>query len=98
MKPKLLILDTRDDRKEILQSLQRLSPADRLRWLSWCCSKAHLNGSQNRPMVTPLSRGDAMEVFLDFFGIVADYEIEVEAAARDLERRARKRGRRLGAR
>lgn len=98
MKSRLLILDTVDDRKEVYQSLLRLSPRSRLAWLAWCCERAPLPNSDKRPMVTPLSRGEVWEVNLDFWSLVADFDFDPLVGAKELERRVRKRGRRLGAR
>ena len=95
MKSRLLQYDTRDDRKEVYQLLQRLSPRDRLRWLAACCRRATLPGSTKQPAVTPMSTGQEMEVYLDFWSLVNEWTFDADAALEDLVRIVKQRGRPL---
>jgi hypothetical protein len=98
VKSKLLEWDTRDDRKEVHQLLTRLSPRDRLRWLAWCCENAVLPNSDKHPAVDPTSKGQALEVFMDWWTMVSNYTVDAGACLRHLVGMVKRRGRRLGSR
>ena len=102
----LLKLDTRDDRREVAQLLRRLSPSRRVAFLQWCCARAPLNPNYPaiRPQVqrktlelAEAARWDsgaderlAIESVLDWWNLVNQYHLDVDAALRRLEAMGRR--------
>lgn len=80
-----LALDTKDDRREMHQLLERLPPAARLRWLQWCCD-AVPGPHRGKVKVNRFTTGEnALEVFLDAWQLFVQYELDPTAAAAHLE-------------
>lgn len=50
-KPSLLVIDTRDDRREIWHLLHHLPPRRRAQFLKWCCDQVANDAKGHRPMV-----------------------------------------------
>lgn len=89
----LLKVDGLDTRREVLILLQRLSVADRLSWLEWCCANAKTEGHERSPaVVRGLHSGRSMECFLDFWSLVGQHGLDADHALAALERLAGKRG------
>lgn len=88
----VLSLDTRDDRTEMVSALSRLSPADRLAWLAWCCKRVKgKHGDKVR--VAARSTGDnPVEVFMDAQQLFLSYDLDPIPAAVMLERLVKRRG------
>lgn len=100
MKPQFLILDTKDDRREIYHLLGKLPPVDRVRYLEWCCRQVRKPGQRLQP--TPSRRmtdrvqqaqrfgvGDdrlTTEIYFDWWRLANTYGLDVTAAAIELER------------
>lgn len=49
-KPAVLVMDTRDDRRELHRLICRLSPRGRMRFLEWCCQHAQLPTGPRSPL------------------------------------------------
>ena len=102
-KPAWLILDTKDDRKEIHHLLAALPPAARMEFLAWCCRQVVLPQTRTHPV--PSARmaprfaearhSDSaderltMEIYFDFWRLCNTYGLDPTAAAAELERRAK---------
>lgn len=87
-----LILDTKDDRREMLSLLERISPRDRLRWLAWCCRQV-TGPHGDKVRVAARSTGEnAIEVLMDQWQLIVQYELDPTPAAELLEKIAAKRG------
>jgi hypothetical protein len=91
MKPPILQLDTLDDRREVHQLLERLPPARRLQWLQWCCDRV-TGPHGDKIKVAPHSTGGAMEVFLDFWQLVNNYDLDPVPMVVRLEAAVRRSG------
>lgn len=87
---KSLILDTRDDRREIHQLLESITPADRLAWLQWCCNQVKGPHGDKIKVRRTTTGENAMELFLDFWQLVVQYEFDPTPAAERLEEIARR--------
>lgn len=99
MKPTLLLVDTKDDRREIWHLLHRLSPWDRVRFLGQCCERARLpNGvgprvstDRMKPRITASYReekaneGLTNEVYGDILVLAAEWNIDMASVAVELE-------------
>lgn len=107
MKPVYLSMDTLDDRKEIIGLLNHLSPADRVAWLEFQCKKAAKpylglapKPSQETLRLAEMARWDdkaserlTIEVYLDTIHLSTQYDHDLLAAAKGLERVVKVRGR-----
>lgn len=96
--------DTRDDRKEMHQLLCKLSPAKRLAFLAWCCTKAAVPNSVIRPCVgramperAALAMKDdsadeklSLEIYLDVWNLSLQYQLDLVEATAELVRRVRR--------
>lgn len=97
-----LLLDTRDDRREIWHLLSLLHPIARVEFLKWCCRLAWKGPHQ--PIPNPLTmrqmvadaqrcdRGDqrlTSEVYRDFWTLVLDYQLDEQLCAVELQRRVK---------
>jgi hypothetical protein len=60
--------------------LARLRPSIRMAWLCWACRESVRCGSKIEPGVSPHSSGLAMEVYFDFWLLVANYRLDPEKA------------------
>lgn len=103
MTPPLLLLDTRDDRRELVVLLAKLSPAARVAFLGWCCSRcAGPNGTRPAPSVLRMGETIKMayrcdradnrlvnEVYADLLLLASQWGLDLAAAAAELERRVR---------
>jgi hypothetical protein len=92
-----ITLDTLDDRRTIWHLLHRLPPSARVRFLRWACSQVPgIRG--NRPLPQPMpdqvrdavrcGRGDdrlTNAVYMDVLILSAQWALDLEAAARQLE-------------
>jgi hypothetical protein len=102
-KPEFLILDTKDDRREVHRLLSLLSPAERLDFIRWCCRQVYLPNSRinpqpsrrMQPRFAAAMRDDraderlVMEQYMDFWQLANIYKLNVVAAAKELERRVK---------
>lgn len=84
MKPRFLVYDNLDDRREIHTLLAKLSPQNRKRWLGWCCRQATLGKSRFRPGVARKTEGHAIEIFFDFWLLVSQFEVDVDVCVAKL--------------
>src|SRR5262245_10076525 len=88
-RPSVLALDTLDDRREVFRLLDRLSPRRRLAYLAWCCRQVRTPAGE--PVrVAARSNGDTFEVFFDWWHLGFQYDLDMDAAARALERQVRR--------
>ena len=109
-KPPLVVYDNRDDRKEVVTLLARLSPAMRVFWLSWCCRQVNGNGhsalkqqvSMDTIKLMEQARWDSscdqrltQECWTDVWYLAAQHGLDMEAALLRLVAVAKKHGRRL---
>lgn len=100
--PTLLQLDTRDDRRELWSLLHRLSPKRRTAYLDWCCSRV-CGPNQTRPVVSHRMTETVVlayrfgeyderlsnEIYTDVLMLAASWNLDLAAAAVELERRVR---------
>jgi hypothetical protein len=105
-KPRWLVLDTLDDRREIHRLLTRISPQARLRFLEWCCQSAVLPHSQVRPTVSRTTRELAAQarwdsgadarlstgIYEDVWYLAGNYDFDIDRALARLVEVARGRG------
>jgi hypothetical protein len=97
MKPGYLELDNLDDRRELHVLLSKLPPADRWRFVRWCCSRAvpagrrrpvlHLDG-RDREAIDQARRGDRAaddRITRQCWGFLWDlagvWQLDIQAAA-----------------
>lgn len=79
MKHPVVVHDNLDDRREVWQLLDRISPAKRIAWLDWCCSHCHLPRGKCRPRVTrEKTRGETTEIYLDFWSLLLMHKPDEE--------------------
>lgn len=99
MKSPLLAIDTLDDRREVHRLLGRLPPKVRVAFLEWCCSTARpvmgrlpVASRRMLPTVVMAYRCDRAdlrvtnEVYTDLLVLAADYDLDLAAAAVELEK------------
>jgi hypothetical protein len=79
-KPRYLVFDTLDDRKEIIYLLEKLPPWKRIAWLKGCCAQAVIPNSKVRPRVAARTAGEVTEIYLDFWVLSAQYQLDVDAS------------------
>lgn len=84
-----LALDTKDDRREMHQLLERIPPRLRLQWLASCCRMVTGPHSDKVRVKATTTGENAMEVFLDAWQLFVQYQLDPTAAAVELERLAR---------
>ncbi len=84
----LLPYDTKDDRREVFILFDRLSPAKRVQFLRWCCTKS--TAAKLSPYIQPNHSGLTMECVLDFYGLIGQYGLNADFAFKALERFVRK--------
>jgi hypothetical protein len=99
----LLAVDTLDDRREIYHLLHRLSPRARVSFLAWCCTRVPASVKM-RPVASPrmapavelayrCAAADerlTAEVYGDLLAMAVVYDLDLAAAALELERRVRR--------
>lgn len=90
MKPKYLQLDTLDDRREIHHMLEKLPPAKRIAWLSWCCQQVTLPNSTLHPRVAKKTMGLAIEIYYDAWMMAVSFGLDMDRAAVKLTEMVRK--------
>jgi hypothetical protein len=78
-----------DDRKELVYLLGKLSPAQRLDYLRWCCKVAPGNCGA-KPYVKKTSTGNALECFFDLWAAAMNFGLDLDKAANELVRRVRR--------
>lgn len=106
MKSQLLQFDTRDDRREVCTLLAKLSPAERIAWLRWCCKQATLGGKRGMhpkiqrktlELADQARRSDdadqrlTLDLYFDLWALSAQWKFEVATAVTELERRVRRK-------
>lgn len=104
MNKSLLVMDTLDDRRELHALLAKLPPRSRVSFVAWCCSRARgvlgrkpVASSRFAPLIEQAgrcSRGDdrlTNECYSDLLALSLSYDLDMGAAARELERRVRRR-------
>jgi len=97
--------DTRDDHKEILYLIGKLSPKERMAWMVWCCQRSYLD--PNYPEVKPRPRPSTWELarqamsddaaawklqhdlYQDFWKLNLQWHLDPDEALEELVRRAR---------
>jgi hypothetical protein len=96
--------DTLSDRRDIYRLLDRLPPEQRLAWMSWVCSQAKMPHSMTQPRVQAKTRALArqarwdssasaqltLELYFDVWQLAVNFELDFEAALRQLEEMARR--------
>jgi hypothetical protein len=106
VKPHFLVYDTLDDRREVLYLLGRLAPARRVAYLRWCCARAVVPGSATHPgpsrktlALAERARTDSsaderltLDLYLDWWTLCTQYELDADAALAELLGRARQKG------
>lgn len=104
MKPRILVFDTLDDRREIVTLLDKLPPAKRIAWLSWCCRQSAKPQKGMFPRVqqktkeladkarwdTVASDRLTVECYSDLWHLVGQYDLDVDRAVNRLERMVRR--------
>ena len=104
-KPSILTLDTLDDRRELHSLLHRLSPRRRVSFLAWCCRQ--VSGPNGTRPVASSRVGPTLEaayrcsvaderltneMYGDVLALAAQWDLDLAAAARELEARVRRPG------
>lgn len=104
MHKQILAVDDLDSRREVCTLLGKLSPAERIAWLRWCCKQATLNKrSSLHPKVqqktlnlADQARKDdgadmrlTLDLYFDLWALSAQWRFSLEDAMRELERRVR---------
>lgn len=102
-RPRELILNTKDDRREIITLLLKLSPNERRNFLAWCCRQVDpVLKVRPKPAKKDLSilhqayRDDAanwrytLDLFYDFWALVMQYGCDPVAMSLELETRVRR--------
>lgn len=105
-KPSLLIIDTKDDRREIWSLLHHLAPRMRAKFLKWCCDRvaADAKGYQPVARVTREEIRDAMRtddgdnrltnsVYSLVLVLGSQWKLDLVAAAVELEQWVKRPGR-----
>lgn len=82
---KLLEVDDLDTRAESRRLLDRLSPAQRVAYLRWACTKARIPTG-----IMPNHSGHIVEVFADLFGLIHSYGAPADVLLRGLEQFVRR--------
>lgn len=104
-KPRYLILDTKDDRRELANLLSRLPPRERLAWLERQCRRSTLPNSVLRPRIQARTRNLAekarwddsaserltVECWSDLWSLSIQYKLDIDAAVSDLVAMVRRR-------
>lgn len=106
MKPSLLVIDTKDDRREIWHLLHRLAPRMRAKFLKWCCDRAAADSKGYQPVVrvTREEIRDAMRtddgdnrltnsIYSLVLVLGSQWKLDLVAAAVELESRVKRPGR-----
>ena len=97
-KPKVLLYDNPDDRKEITYLLSKLSPARRLAFLRWACARSTMPNTPHHPIASPKTaevaekaRWDSsadsrltVEVYMDIFNLSMAYGLDLDEATKKL--------------
>ncbi len=99
-----LILNTKDDRREIITLLGKLSPADRRAFLGWCCRQVDPNlrmrpkpADRDAAFVAGAFKDDetdwryTLSLFYDFWALVMQYGCDPMTMSLELERRVRRK-------
>lgn len=102
MKPPIIQYDDLDTRREIHRLLQLVHPRTAVEWLDRQCQKVGREGSRPAPgrkmmprLKAAIVRGGEMhyrlatEIYMDVWMLAAQYDLDIDDAARDLERLAR---------
>lgn len=79
---------TLDDRREIWRLLEKLTPAGRVRFLTWGCRQLKGKGDVRVTSHT----GKVGEAYHDLIALAVVYGLDLHAAACELERRVRRGG------
>ena len=103
MNKSLLTLDTLDDRRELWHLLAKLPPRSRVSFLAWCCKRAKpvlgrlpVASGRMAPTVEMAGRCDrhdlrlTNEIYSDLLYMAANHDLDLTAAAAELERRVRR--------
>jgi hypothetical protein len=99
MKPIAVVYDNLDDRRELYCLFARLSPAQRIAFLDWCCRQSAVPNSACRPGVSAAMRERAklaqrdssadekltIECLLDVYNLSIQYTLDLAYVARALE-------------
>lgn len=102
---KPLILDTKDDRREIWHLLHRLPPHDRIAFIAWCCDRVKNRKHNPRPDVAKIRdrirasvHGDDVadewvtnECYADFWMLCVQYGLDSAVAGVQLEKVVRRK-------
>jgi len=82
-----ITFDNKDDRKQIISALEKLSPEGRIGFLKWCCSRASTPAL--RHTVGPGTLGLVNEIMLDVTMLIMQHGLSERDVLSELERRAR---------
>ena len=104
-RPRELILNTKDDRREIITLLGKLPPAERRAFLGWCCRQVDQNcrtlptpSRRDVPFMRLAYRDDdtdwryTLSLFYDFWALVMQYGCDPLTLSLELERLVRRAG------
>lgn len=75
--------DNLDDRRELLYLLERVSPERRKLFLAWACAQCR---GVLRPKVAATTAGEALEVFMDLWGLSTQWGLDLGRTLQHLER------------
>ena len=81
--------DNKDDRREIINLLDKMTKARRIEWLQWCCANSVLPNSQKRPVVAHTTLGECVEIFQDFWLLVCSFELDTTFCVAELVKMVR---------
>lgn len=90
MKPAYLQFDNLDDRREILHLLHKLAPAERVRFLAWCCGQCRPKGATYHGP-SARTKGHALEIFFDVWLLAVQDGLNLDRALKKLEEVVRRK-------
>ena len=86
-------IDDLDTRREVWECFCKLPPHERTAYLYWCCDTLNqgvMRSGNGVAYTISNETGECMESYLDFFALVAQYNLDVNLALAELEKRASK--------
>lgn len=92
-KPRYLIYDTVDDRREVQRLLERLSVRQRITFLAWCCQQVTIPGGTHPEVSRARTKGTAVEVYRDLWYLAGQYDLDIDAATEKLVEMVRQKDR-----
>lgn len=93
-KPRYLIYDTVDDRREVQRLLERLPVSHRIAFLAWCCRQVTIpNGGTHPEVSLTRTKGTAVEVYRDLWYLAGQYDLDIDAATEKLVEMVRQKDR-----